>query len=194
MDTWVWIVIAVAAVAVIIVLLALWMAGRRRRTGRLREQFGPEYDRTVDETGARRKAEAELEERRERREELEIRPLAPAARERYAERWRVVQERFVDDPGGAVTDADRLVNDVMRDRGYPVDEDFERRAADISVDHPHLVENYRAANRTAAANARGEATTEELRQAVVHYRSLFDDLLGEPEAAGVDERPQYPAR
>ena len=186
MDTWVWIVIAVAAVVVLAV-LAAWLAARRRRTGRLQEQFGPEYERTVEESGARRRAEAELEERRERRAALDVRPLAPAARDRYLERWRVVQERFIDDPGGAVSDADHLVNQVMRERGYPVEDDFERRAADVSVDHPHLVENYRAAYAVAGANARGEASTEELRQAVVHYRSLFDELLGEPETVRADE-------
>lgn len=176
MPTWAWIVIIVAVVLVVLALIGA-AAARKRRTSQLREGFGPEYDRTVDRSGGRREAERELQERRERREELDIRELTPAARERYLESWRAVQVRFVDDPGSSVRDADRLVQDVMRDRGYPTD-DFEQRAADVSVDHPHVVEHYRAAHGVWAANERGEATTEDLRQSVVHYRALFDELLG----------------
>ena len=189
MDTWLWIVIIVAVVVVL--LLAAWAAMRSRRTSQLQEGFGPEYERTVEEEGSRSRAETELAERQKRREQLDIRPLAPAARDRYVERWRVTQERFVDDPGSATTDADRLVAEVMRERGYPV-EDFEQRAADISVDHPHLVENYRAAHRISEANDRGEASTEDLRQALVRYRSLFEELLetrgdgGMPASGGVE--------
>jgi FtsZ-interacting cell division protein ZipA len=172
METWVWIVIA-AAVVVAIVLLALWAANRKRRTTQLREGFGPEYDRTVEETGSRRKAESELTGREKRREELDIRPLAPGARDRFADRWRTVQERFVDDPDGALREAHELVVLVMAERGYPTD-DFEQRAADVSVDHPHVVENYRAAH---AISQRDDADTEEQRQAMKHYRSLFDELL-----------------
>jgi hypothetical protein len=175
MPTWAWIVIAVAAA--IVILLAVFAAVRAGRTRRLREGFGPEYDRTLESTGDRSAAEQELQERRERREELDIRELSPAARERYLEEWRTVQVRFVDDPGGSVGDADRLVQDVMGERGYPTD-DFDQRAADVSVDHPHVVEHYRAAHAVWAANERGEATTEELRQSLVHYRALFDELLG----------------
>jgi hypothetical protein len=175
MPTWAWIVIIVVAV---IVLAAIFMAaGRKRRTRELQSGFGPEYDRTVDRTGDRREAERDLQERRERHEELEIRDLPPAARERHQEAWRIIQARFVDDPESSVGEADRLVQTVMRERGYPVD-DFEQRAAAISVDHPHVVENYRAAHQTWAANERGEATTEDLRQSLVHYRGLFDELLG----------------
>ena len=175
MPTWAWIVIIVVAV---IVLAAIFLgAGRKRRTKELQTGFGPEYDRTVDRAGGRREAERELQERRERHEQLEIRDLPAAARERHLESWRVIQARFVDDPESSVGEADRLVQTVMRDRGYPVD-DFEQRAAAISVDHPHVVENYRASHRTFAANQRGEATTEDLRQSLVHYRGLFDELLG----------------
>ena len=175
MATWVWIVIVVAVVIVIGVIVM--SASRTRRTRRLQEGFGPEYDRTVETTGDRKTAERELEERRERREALDIRELAPAARERYASEWRDVQVRFVDDPGAAVREADTLVQRVMRERGYPTD-DFEQRAADVSVDHPHVADQYRAAHSVWSANERGEASTEDLRQSLVHYRSLFDELLG----------------
>jgi hypothetical protein len=175
MATWVWIVIA-AAVVVALLLIAAFGIGARRRRG-LQASFGPEYDRAVESTGNRRAAEAELRERQERHEELEIRELTPAARNRYFDDWRVVQARFVDAPGDAVGEADRLVQHVMRDRGYPVD-DFDTRADAISVDHPHVVEHYRAAHGVWAANERGEATTEDLRQSLVHYRSLFEELLG----------------
>ena len=175
MDTWVWIVIA-AAVVVAVVLLAMWAASRKRRTSHLREGFGPEYDRTVEEAGSRRRAESELTDREKRREELDIRPLAPGARDRFADRWRSVQERFVDDPNGAVAGAHSLVIEVMRERGYPTD-DFEQRAADVSVDHPHVVENYRSAYEISRRAENGEVDTEEQRQAMVHYRALFDELL-----------------
>jgi hypothetical protein len=177
MDTWVWIVIAAAAV-VVVVLLAIWAASRKRRTSHLREGFGPEYDRTVDEAGSRRRAESELSDREKRREELDITPLAPGTRDRFANRWSTVQERFVDDPSGALNDAHTLVVEVMRERGYPTD-DFEQRAADVSVDHPDVVENYRAAY---AISERDDADTEEQRQALVHYRALFDELLETQEA------------
>ena len=173
MDTWLWILIIAAAV--LVVLIAAWAVGRSRRTRQLREGFGPEYERTVDERG-RRQAESELAERQERREKLDIRPLTTAARDRFLERWRTTQERFVDEPEGAVSDADRLVTEVMRERGYPVD-DFEQRAADVSVDHPELVENYRAAHDISRRSRDGQASTEDLRQAMVHYRSLFEELL-----------------
>jgi hypothetical protein len=172
MDTWVWILIAAAVVAVVLLAIA-WAAARKRRSSHLREGFGPEYDRTVEEAGSRRRAESELSDREKRREELDIRPLAPGTRDRFADRWRTVQERFVDDPNGALNDAHVLVIEVMRERGYPTD-DFEQRAADVSVDHPHVVENYRAAY---AISERGDADTEQQRQAMVHYRALFDELL-----------------
>src|ERR687888_1194064 len=174
MATWVWIVIAVAAA--ILLLVVLWNAFAARRRRSLKERFGREYDRTVDQAGGRRGAERELRERQKRHEELDIRPLSADARDRYAEQWEELQSRFVDDPSGAVRDADALVQRVMAERGYPV-EDFEQRAADISVDHPDLVEKYRTADGIARANERGEATTEDLRHSVRHYRALFEELL-----------------
>ena len=174
MDWWVWLLIAIV---VLVVLGALaWYGMRARRTSTLRETFGPEYERTVTEAPTKREAESELLERQERREELELRPLPPTSRERYLRSWEDVQARFVDDPLGAVRDADDLIQQVMRDRGYPV-EDFDQRAADLSVDHPEVVENYRAGHSIARRAARDEADTEELRQAFVHYRALFEDLL-----------------
>jgi hypothetical protein len=174
MNTWVWIVIGV--VVAIVVLGVLFSALRTRRSRSLQDQFGREYDRTVDKAGGRREAERELAERQKRHDELELKPLSPEARERYLEQWQQTQSRFVDDPTGAVSEADDLVNRVMRDRGYPVD-DFEQRAADISVEHPELVERYRTANGIARASERGKASTEDLRHSVRHYRALFVELL-----------------
>jgi ABC-type nickel/cobalt efflux system permease component RcnA len=171
MDTWVWIVIVAAVV--LVVLLAIWMTVRKRRTSQLREGFGPEYDRTVEDAGSRRKAESDLQDREKRRDELDIKPLAPGARDRFAERWRSVQERFVDDPSAALREAHILVVEVMRERGYPTN-DFEQRAADVSVDHPEVVQNYRAAH---DITERSDADTEEQRRGLVHYRALFDELL-----------------
>jgi len=169
-------------IVVLVVVAALaFVFSRQRRTARLRDQFGPEYDRTVAETGSRQAAEAELEDRRHRLEKLEIAPLDSAARQRYLEQWHLVQAQFVDSPTEATRAADRLINQVMRDRGYPVEE-FEQRAADISVDHAQVVDDYRAAHAVAEANERSEASTEDLRQALVHFRSLFEDLLDVPDA------------
>ena len=173
MDAWVWILIVV--VVLVAIAVAAW-AFRSRRTTELKERFGPEYDRVASGASNKREAEAELREREQRRSDFDIRPLDPGARERYREQWEAVQARFVDDPAGAVTEADVLIQAVMRERGYPV-EDFETRSADLSVDHPDVVENYRAAHGIATAHARGNAGTEELRQAVKHYRSLFEELL-----------------
>jgi hypothetical protein len=174
MDTWVWIVIGI--IVAIVVLGVLFSALRTRRSHSLQDQFGREYDRTVDKAGGRREAERELAERQKRHDELELRPLSPDARERYLQQWQTTQARFVDDPTGAVSEADGLVQRVMRDRGYPVD-DFEQRAADISVEHPDLVEKYRTADGIARASERGEASTEDLRHSVRHYRALFVELL-----------------
>ena len=174
MDTWVWIVIGL--VVAIVILGILISALRTRRSRSLQDQFGREYDRTVDKAGGRREAERELAERQKRHDELELRPLSQDARDRYLQQWQVTQGRFVDDPTGAVSEADDLVQRVMRDRGYPVD-DFEQRAADISVEHPELVEKYRTANGIARASERGEASTEDLRHSVRHYRALFVELL-----------------
>jgi hypothetical protein len=167
--------VAILVVLILLALLAIF-AGRQRRSRKLQDTFGPEYDRTVEEAGDRRAAETELRERTERRAGFDIVPLEPEARARYIEAWRNTQAQFVDEPVEATREADRLITSVMRDRGYPVD-DFEQRAADISVDHPQVVDDYRAAHVIAAANDRSEASTEDLRQALVHYRSLFEELL-----------------
>jgi hypothetical protein len=183
MDTWVWIVIA--AVAVIVVLAIVWSATRAKRTRALQGTFGREYDRTVDEAGDRRAAERELLERQKQHDKLDIRPLPPESRDQYVRRWRSTQTRFVDDPKGAVAEADRLVQDVMQERGYPT-KDFDRRVADISVDHPDLVEKYRTADGIARASERGEASTEDMRHSVRHYRALFAELL-ETDDNGVED-------
>jgi FtsZ-interacting cell division protein ZipA len=174
MDTWVWIVIA--AVAVIVVLAVMWSAARSKRRRALKDTFGREYDRTVDNTGDRRAAEKELLERQKQHDQLELKPLSAESRDRYARRWQSTQTRFVDDPKGAVAEADTLVQEVMEERGYPT-EDFDRRVADISVDHPDLVEKYRTAHGIAEASERGEASTEDMRHSVRHYRALFAVLL-----------------
>lgn len=174
MSTWVWIVIAV--VAVIVVLAIVWSALRAKRSRALQESFGREYDRTVGEAGGKRSAERELRERQKRHDELELRPLSPEARDRFVRQWQSTQTRFVDDPKGAVAEADQLVQQVMRERGYPT-KDFDRRVDDISVDHPNLVEKYRTADGIARASERGEASTEDMRHSVRHYRALFAELL-----------------
>jgi hypothetical protein len=176
MPAWAWVVIVVAAI--VVVGLVAWKALRDHRSTTLRDRFGPEYDRTLQGTDSKRDAEADLAARAERRDKLEIRPLPAAARERYVDDWSRVQARFVDDPEGAVRDADMLIQSVMRDRGYPID-DFDQRAADVSVDHPQVVENYREGHRLARASALGDGTTEDLRQAMQHYRSLFEELVDE---------------
>ncbi|MDF2775483.1 MAG: hypothetical protein K0S86_4984 [Geminicoccaceae bacterium] len=164
------ILVAVAVVVIAFVLM------QKRRSDELRGKFGPEYERLVRESGDPRHAESELSTRMERVKQLHIKPLAPEQRDRFADAWRSDQARFVDDPKGAVVEADRLVADLMQVRGYPVG-DFEQRAADVSVDHPHVVQNYRVAHDIAVREQRGEASTEDLRKAMVHYRALFEDLL-----------------
>lgn len=172
-----WIVIA--ALVVLAAAALGWMYTVRQRRERLRARFGPEYDRTLRETGAPNKTDAVLAERARRVQQLQIRPIPLEQAQSFAREWRRVQAMFVDDPDGAVSAADRLVTEVMAARGYPI-EDFDTRAADLSVDHPRVVENYRAARGLAERRRRGEAGTEELRQAVVNYRALFDDLLETP--------------
>jgi hypothetical protein len=174
MPGWAWALIA--AGAIVVLALVVWQSLNARRTRTLQHRFGSEYDRTLDGSGSRSDAEAELAARAERRDALEIRPLPAAAREHYVTEWRRVQARFVDDPDGAVGEADVLIQAVMSDRGYPMD-DFEQRAADVSVDHPDVVENYRQGHRLVRTRATGDGTTEDLRQAMQHYRALFDDLV-----------------
>jgi len=173
--------VVIVVIAVIAVAGILFFAMRKRRSQKLRERFGPEYDRVVKQQGDPRKAEGVLEFREKRREKFTIRPLAAADRSSFALGWNEVQSRFVDDPRGSVTVAESLVSEVMQARGYPVGE-FEQRAADISVDYPLVVENYRAAHAIAQRHSAGQASTEDLRQAMVHYRKLFQELLGESEA------------
>jgi hypothetical protein len=170
-----------ALVVVLVAGIVAFILYRKRRTERLRTQFGSaEYDRAVQAGGNRRHAEAGLEKRTQRVEKFHVRPLAAGDHARFVESWRGVQTRFVDGPAGAVTEADQLLGDVMSTRGYPVS-DFEQRAADISVNHPLVLENYRTAHEIALRQTRGQATTEDLRQAMVHYRTLFDELVSEPE-------------
>ena len=177
------IIIAIAVAVLVIAGIAIWLFVRKRRTERLRTKFGgPEYARAVNEGGGRRQAEDRLDKRADRVESFHIRPLGPNDRARFVESWRRVQARFVDSPGGAVTEADQLLGDVMSTRGYPVS-DFEQRAADISVDYPLVLQNYRSAHEIALRQTRGQASTEELRQAMIHYRTLFDELTAEPELA-----------
>lgn len=188
MPSWIWVLIAVAVVVAIAVVC--WQAISRRRTERLRQQFGPEYQRTLRDADSRRDAEAELQSREERRQQLSIRALSPAARQRYLESWRNVQAQFVDDPRGAVATADTLIQSVMAERGYPV-EDFDQRAADVSVDHPEVVANYREGHRLAQASADGGDSTEDLRQAMRHYRALFEELLDGDVADQATTRGQH---
>jgi hypothetical protein len=181
MDTQTMAVVAVLILALLAV--GAWLYTRKRQSDRLIQRFGPEYGRAVDAMGSRAKAESELRTREKRVEKLDIVPLAPADAARFSQDWKALQGRFVDNPKGVLMEADQLVRDLMGKRGYPMG-DFESRAADISVDHPTVVEHYRAAQAIALRDRRGEADTEELRKAVVHYRALFDDLLevrqGEP--------------
>ena len=167
--------------AIVIVVIAVAVIGflvmRKRRSDQLRARFGPEYDRVVRQEGGVRQAEGILEFRQKRIENLTIRPLSATQQAEFGSRWTDVQSQFVDDPKGAVTTADQLVNEVMRARGDPMG-DFEQRAADISVDHPIVVDQYRAAHSIALRHDRGQASTEDLRKAMVHYRALFEELLG----------------
>ena len=169
--------ILVLLVLVIVCAILVVVSARRRRSKRLHDQLGPEYDHTVQAMGSEKKAQTELEERRKRVEALDIRPLSASERERYLTDWTAVQSKFVDEPGQAIMDADRLIMQVMQTRNYPL-ADFEQRAADISVNYPALVSNYRAAREIAVKNEQHQADTEELRQAMIHYRSLFEELLG----------------
>lgn len=186
----------IVAVIVVLALLAVaaWFLYRHRQSERLEQRFGPEYDRVVNEMGSRDKAEAELMAREKRVSRLRIVSLQADDAEHFAHAWRLLQGRFVDDPRGVVAEADKLVRELMGRRGYPMD-DFDHLAADISVDHPAVVSNYRAARDIAVRDSRGESDTEELRRAVVHYRALFDELLeAGPGSAEMSERKRMEAR
>jgi hypothetical protein len=177
--------LVIGAIVVAVAALALaWISTARRRREHLRTRFGPEYQRTVEDLGSAQKAEAVLQEREKRVASYHIRELSAEERSRFADAWRRVQAKFVDDPAGAVTEADLLVTEVMTVRGYPMS-DFDRRAEDLTVDHPNVVNHYRHARDIAVRHSRKSASTEDLRQALVHYRALFADLL---------EVPQHPAR
>ena len=171
-----WIVLGTILVGALLVAAAWVLSQRKNRSLRLQQRFGPEYNRTVDEFGGRAKAESELKAREKRVEHLSITSLAPSEAARFSHAWNALQGRFVDNPKGVVVQAEQLVRELMLARGYPMG-DFERRSADISVDHPAVVEAYRAAQAIAVRDQRGEANTEELRKAVVHFRTLFDELL-----------------
>jgi FtsZ-interacting cell division protein ZipA len=181
MDTTTMIVIALVAVAVIALLV--WASARRKKQQaqkreHLRERFGPEFDREVQEQGSEQKAAHRLDDVAKRRDKLEIRELSPSQRERYTSDWTSVQAAFVDAPDAAVRDADRLVGSVMRDRGYPVD-DFDAKVDMVRADHPDIADNYRAAHAVRERTGSGGAGTEDLRQAFVHYRALFAELLSD---------------
>ena len=187
LDTQTWIILAAVAVVALIAVGA-WFY-RRKQSHTLQEHFGPEYNRTVSELGSRTKGESELKAREKRVERLEIIALAPSEAARFSDAWQALQGRFVDNPKGAVVQAEQLVRELMDKRGYPMG-DFERRAGDISVDHPEVVANYRSAQAIAVREQQGSADTEELRKAVVHYRALFDELLEvrEPRQEIIDEK------
>lgn len=172
--------ILLIVVIAIVALVALLFWSRSRRSADLKSRFGPEYGRTVDQLGDEAKAEKVLAERQKRVSSYTIKPLPPEMRDHFVNTWRNVQAQFVDDPKYAVTRADDLLGEVMGARGYPV-RDFDQRAEDLSVDHPEVVQNYRSAHDIALRHSRGEASTEDLRTAMIHYRALFDDLVNEPE-------------
>ncbi len=185
METWM--IVVLVGVLFVIGAAVVWFVVGKKRTDGLKSRFGTEYDRAVKTSGSRRRGESELGSRTERVKALDIHPLSPGDHDRFAERWRSTQASFVDSPGGAVSAAENLVEEVMRARGYPVG-DFDQRAADISVDHPRFVRHYREARDLALANQNGSANTEDLRRATVHYRALFEDLLDTSEARGVEVR------
>ena len=186
--------VAVFLVLAVLVLAVLAVIGVRAwRSRRLRVTFGPEYDRTIDEAGSREEAERDLEGRVERRRELELRDLDETARQRYADEWRAVQSRFVDDPRGAVQQADELVTKAISDRGYPTS-DFDQQVAVVSVDHPKAVSSYRHAHEVMLSRARDGVATDDLRQAMVHYRELFELLIGQPVTVETEPAPETRSR
>lgn len=184
MEAWQWGLVALAAV--IVIGLVVWSTVRARQRKRVVEHFGPEYERAVAERGDRRAAEHDLLDRTRRRDQLELRPLTPEARIRHYGEWRVIQARFVDNPGKSITDADQLLNRVMGERGYPVS-DFNEKADLVSVDHPDLVDQYRQARRVQERNSSRMASTDELREALLRYRSMFRALLDADTSTTSDE-------
>lgn len=181
------IALGVLVIVLALVAIVLWMRGRR--TAQLKDRFGPEYERTVHEIGDEHKAETVLAQREKRVASYSIKPLPAEMRDHFVTTWRTVQAQFVDDPKYAVTRADDLLGEVMLARGYPV-HDFDQRAEDLSVDHPTVVQHYRSAHDIAVRHSRGEATTEDLRTAMINFRALFDDLVNEPD----HHSPVAPAR
>lgn len=175
MPVWGWILIAIGAV--IIAAIVVRQISARRRTSDLRDRFGPEYDHVAEDLDDKGEVEEEFARREERRAQFDIKPLPEDSRKRYQESWRDVQAQFVDDPKGAIGTADKLLKSVMAERGYPI-EDFDQRAADLSVDHPNVVQHYREGHRIAEASKRNGTSTEDLRQALKHYRELFEELVG----------------
>jgi hypothetical protein len=182
MDSTTMTIIIVAAIVAVAIIIVAALIQRRRRSRHLRSRFGTEYERAVDAEGSRGKAEAALRDRQRRVAHFDIRPLTPSARDGFVSNWMAIQSEFVDEPERALTRADGLLNEVMHARGYPV-EDFEQRSADLSVDHAAVVQNYRAGRDIAVRQSRGQVSTEELRQAMVHYRALFEELVGRDEGA-----------
>lgn len=191
MDTRILIPVVIA-VAVLLIVAIVIIVSRRRQTDHLKQKFGPEYNRAIEEHGNARHAEAVLAEREKRVEKFSLRPLPPSERERYAEDWSAIQRRFVDDPASAVNQADTLVNTVLEARGYPTS-NFEERAADISVTYPSLVQNYRSAREVMSRHDGSQASTEDLRLAMVNFRSLFDELLEPAGPQRVDNIQKRPA-
>src|SRR5579859_8159445 len=181
------VIVALVAVVLILAIAAAWVNGQRARSAKLQSRFGPEYDRTLESTGSRKQAEEELAARQKRVQAFNIRYLTTDERKQFSDRWRAAQAQFVDNPSQAIVTADRLVDEVMRKRGYPVG-DFEQNAADLSVDHAEVVSNYRAARALVAKNEQKQASTEDLRQAMVHFRALFDDLLAVPDEVAQKEQ------
>ena len=172
--------LVIVLIIVVLAAVGFTLIMRNRKTTKLRGRFGPEYERAVEQSGGRGAAEAQLNDRQKRVDAFAVQPLGAGDKERFGVSWRRAQEEFVDDPARAVSHADELLGDVMSTRGYPVT-DFEQRSADLSVDHPVVVQNYRAAHEVALKHGRGEAGTEDLRQAMIHYRTLFDELVNEPQ-------------
>jgi hypothetical protein len=182
-------IIVLVIVVLAVLFLVAWFVGGQARSKRLRQRFGPEYDRRLSETEDRRAAERELVERENRHKGFELKPLAVESRDRYTTEWTLVQERFVDEPGEAVIEADQLLHNVMRERGYPT-ESFDQQAADLSVEHGAVIGDYRDGHEIRTRHDKGEASTEDLRKALVHYRSIFTALVGDEASRNAEPEPE----